>query len=321
MTLEKNLEFIRPGSAKDIYRVDADTIAFRFNDYFSVFDVGRAPYPIPGKGKVVCACAVKSFEIAAAIGVPTHFVERLDDVTIRVREAGIIVSRFLTSADENYVVPAEFIYRLFVAGSIDRDFRSGKKKPENYGLPSGEIPATGTPFPYPVHMFTTKFEDVDRDMTVEEMCHIAGITLKDQYDYWAMIDRLTGAIGLTLAQCGFALVDGKMECLMGPGREKYIGDVFGTPDEDRFCPLQKLREGEVIHYSKEFLRQTFIKMGYLAEIQAARNAGQPDPPYPQLPDNVIEEASRRYTALAKAYTQNDKLSFANPRTGANLDNY
>src|SRR4030042_3609251 len=136
-----------------------------------------------------------------------------------------------------------------------------------------------------------------------------------------MIDRLTGAIGLTLAQNGFALVDGKMECLMGPGRRKYIGDVFGTPDEDRFCPLEEILQGEVKHFSKEFLRQTFIEMGYYAEIQAARKTGQPDPPSPRLPEEIIAEASHRYTAVAKAYTEIKKLSFANPRTGANLDNY
>src|SRR4030042_2516036 len=303
MALEKKMKFIRPGSAKDIFRVDSETIAFRFNDYFSVFDVGRSPYPIPGKGQALCACAVKSFEIANLIGVPTHFVERLDEVTIRVREANIITDRPLTLLDDNYVVPAEFIYRLFVAGSIYRDFRSGKKKPENYGLPAGKIPKTGTSFPFPVHMTTTKFEDVDRDMTIEEMCHMAGITLKDQYDYWAMIDRLTGAIGLTLAQNGFALVDGKMECLMGPGRQKYIGDVFGTPDEDRFCSLKDLQQGKVEHYSKEFLRQVFIKMGYYDKIQAARTAGQPDPPYPVLPEDIIGEVSVRYKAVAAAYAK------------------
>lgn len=33
------LKFIRHGSSKDIYRVDKETIAFRFNNFFSVFDV------------------------------------------------------------------------------------------------------------------------------------------------------------------------------------------------------------------------------------------------------------------------------------------
>lgn len=194
-----NLPLIREGSAKDIHRVDESDIAFRFTNWFSVFDVGRAGYPIPDKALAMCACAVKSFRIANEIGIPTHFVEQLDPVTIRVKEAQIITDRPLTSRDENYVVPAEFIYRLRVAGSFDRDFRSGERKPEDYGLPAGVIPAVGTPFPYPIRHLTTKFEDFDRNLTNEEVCGLAGITMKDHDHYWAMIDRLMGACSLEMA--------------------------------------------------------------------------------------------------------------------------
>lgn len=296
------LQFIKEGSAKDIYRVDETTIAFEFKDDFSVFDVGRASYGIPGKAKAMCACAVKSFRIAEEIGIPTHFVEQLDDITIRVREAQIITDRPLTKNDENYVVPAEHIYRLYVAGSIDRDFRSGKKKPENYGLPAGIIPKVGTPFPYPIHMFTTKFEDVDRELTDEEMLAMAGMTAEDRDQYWSMIDRLMGACSLEMARAGYGLLDGKCEPIMGPGRRKMIGDVFCTPDEDRPVPLDKLRQGKVEHYSKEFIRQILIAMGYYEELMRARNEGIPDPPIPLLPEETIAEISRRYRAVARAYS-------------------
>lgn len=297
------MELIRKGSAKDILRCDQETIAFRFTPYFSVFDVGRNDYKIPGKTEAMCACAVKSFEIAETIGVPTHFMEQIDPVTIRVRESQIITDRALTSRDENHLVPLEWIYRLRVAGSIYRDFRSGKKKPENYGLPANIIPEEGAPFPWPVHMITTKFEEgTDRELSDEEACHMAGITVQDRDQYWSMIDRLTGAIALVLAGAGFALLDGKMECIMGPGRQKMIGDVFGTPDEDRPCLAAELEEGEVIHYSKEYIRQLFIEMGYYDKLKKAREAGQPDPPIPRLQPEEIEEASNRYIVFAQSYT-------------------
>jgi len=297
-----DLQFIREGSAKDIYRVDKTNIAFRFTDWFSVFDVGRASYGIPGKAQAMCACAVKSFQIAMAIGIPTHFVEQIDDVTIRIKEAQIITDRPLTTADENYVVPAEHIYRLYVAGSIDRDFRSGKKKPEDYGLPAGIIPAVGTPFPYPIHMFTTKFEDFDRDLSDEEMLAMSGITAKDRDQYWSMIDRLMGACSMEMARAGYALLDGKCEPIMGPGRRKMIGDVFCTPDEDRPVLLDKLRQSVVEHHSKEYIRQLLIGMGYYDELMKARNEGRPDPPIPLLSEEAIAEISRRYKAVAKTYT-------------------
>ena len=306
MKKEKLGPLIREGSAKDLHQLTrsanpGEDIAFRFTDWFSVFDVGRADYPIPGKGQAVCACAVKSFRIAEKIGVPTNFVEQLDDITIRVKRAQVITHRKLTLQDENYVVPAEFIYRLRVAGSIHRDFNSGKKKPENYGLPPGASPPIGTPFPYPIHHFTTKFEDVDRDITNEDVCALAGITTRDQEHYWSMIDRLTGAMALELANTGYVLVDGKMECLMGPGRTVMIGDVFGTQDEDRFCPRFPLDQGRAEHYSKECIRQLLIEMGYYEKLVAARNAGAEDLPIPRLPEEQIAEVSRRYKIIAHAY--------------------
>lgn len=296
-----DLRFIRAGSAKDIYRVDKSDIAFRFTDYFSVFDVGRASYPIPGKALAMCASAVKSFRIAEEIGIPTHFVEQLDPVTIRIKEVQVIADRALTAQDENYLVPAEFIYRLLVAGSIDRDFRSGKKKPENYGLPAGVIPTVGTPFPYPIRHLTTKLEHVDRDLAEEEVCRLAGITIEDLGQYWAMIDRLIGACSLEMARSGYTILDGKVEPLMGPGRRKMIGDVFCTPDEDRPVPTEKLNQGIIEHHSKEFIRQELIAMGYYDQLKAARKEDKKDPPIPELPEETIWEISRRYKAVAEAY--------------------
>jgi phosphoribosylaminoimidazole-succinocarboxamide synthase len=297
--------FIRQGSAKNIYRVDDTTIAFRFTNHFSVFDYGRMPDLIPDKALSVCACAVKSFGIATAIGVPTHFVEQLDPVTIRVKEARIITDRYLTTNDKNYVVPAEWIYRLRVAGSIDRDFRAGKKKPTNFGFPSNDPPAVGTPFPFPVHMLTTKFEDFDREITDEEAGEMGGLSYEDQLEFWSMIDRLTGAIAWKLLKTGFVLIDGKMECLIGPNREKMIGDVFCTPDEDRFCSFAKLiNKGEVIHYSKEYLRQIYIENGWKKQLDAARAESKNDPEPPRLTKEQINIAGTCYAVLAEAYSKN-----------------
>jgi len=297
-----DLEFIRPGSAKDIYRVDKTDIAFRFTEWFSVFDVGRASYGIPGKALAMCACAVKSFQIAEQIGIPTHYVEQLDDVTIQVKEAKIIKDRALTSQDENYVVPAEFIYRLNVAGSIHRDFVSGAKRPEDYGLPADIIPEVGTPFPHPVHYLTTKFEDFDRELTEEEVRIMAGLTLEDYHQIWSMVDRQIGACSLEMAYAGFGLLDGKCEPIMGYGRRKSLGDVFCTPDEDRPVPLVLLRKGIIKHYSKEEIRKKLIEIGYKAELDAARQAGKEDPPIPFLGDEFICDIAQRYKDVAEAYS-------------------
>jgi len=296
-----NLEIIRVGSAKNIRRVDKNSLAFECTDDVSMFDVGKAPFIIPGKGKAICASAVRSFLIAEAIGVPTHYIGQLDERTIRVMEMQIITGRPLTLQDVMYVLPAEWIYRLAVAGGLLRAFRDGTKNPLDYGLPAG-IPTEGTPLPWPVEMFTTKFEEEDRELTTEEALALAGITAQDAREYWSMIHRLTGAIAIELQKVGYRSLDGKLEVLMGKGRQKMIGDVCGTSDEDRPVLLSALKEGRVEHHSKEFLRQVLIEMGYHADLKKARANGKKDLPIPQLSEEIIAEASRRYTVFAEAYS-------------------
>jgi hypothetical protein len=89
-----------------------------------------------------------------------------------------------------------------------------------------------------------------------------------------------------------------MEVIMGPNRQKMIGDVFGTPDEDRTCVL---REGSLIHYSKEYLRQIHIDSGYYKMLQESRAQGKGDIPIPRLSEDQIHEASRRYYDVAAHY--------------------
>lgn len=294
-------QLMHTGSVKTVHRHGEGLLAFRFSSDFSAFDVGRHPQAILGKAEAVCACAVRSFEIAGKVGVPTHFVEQLDPVTILIKEAQIITGRSLTLQDADFVVPVEWISRFRVAGGIHRDFTAGSKKPTAYGFSTDDVPEVGTPFPYPVHQFTTKFEAVDRELSWEEACAMAGLSTQDAEEYWAMIDRLNGAIGLALTDAGYVHLDGKIECLMGPEREKMIADVFGTPDEDRFCPATELAEGIVVHYSKEHLREVLMAKGYYAEVIEARAREQPVPPYPRLTDEEIAEASRRYCAVSEAY--------------------
>lgn len=299
-TLQKE-DLIHTGSVKKLYRVAENRLVFLFTDQWSAFDTGPHQQIIPGKAQAVCACAVRSAQIAKQVGVPTHFIEQIGPTAILVQEVQRITSRHLTTNDQNCVVPAEWISRFQVAGSIHRDFANGRKKPTDFGFPTDDLPAVGTPFPCAVHQFTTKFEEVDRELSNEQAYALTGLTPKDAAEYWGMIDRLNGAISLALFQAGFAHIDGKMECLLGPGRTKMIGDVFGTPDEDRFCPRDKLRQGEIAHYSKEYLREELIRMGYYTRLLAARSRGLAKLPYPDLRDEQIAEASRRYCAVAKAY--------------------
>lgn len=299
---KKDWPLVRRGSSKDIYRVGNWELAFSMTDDYSVFDVGKGPDKIPGKGASICACAVKSFEIAEKIGIPTHFIAQEDERTIVVREVQIISGIDISPREENYLVPLEFIWRREVAGSIEEDFRLGRKDPANYGFPPKTVPAFGTPFPKVVHEITTKFEPIDRKVTMEEACRMAGLTPSDLDEYWEIIDTLSEAIAKAMSPA-FHLADGKIEAAIGPGRKKFIADVCGTPDEDRPYYLAHKEEGEthVVHCGKEHLRQIHKTSGYYKKLKEARAKGEADPPIPYLSKEQVLDSSWRYGLVARRY--------------------
>lgn len=297
----KQFSLIREGSAKNLLYWDEESLLFRFLDWISVFDVGRC-FQIPGKAQMICATAVKSAQIAARVGVPTAFIEQIDDCTIRVRRAEVISDRPLNAQDTNCIIPAEWISRFRVAGSLLRKLKAGKVRATDIGFPTDDIPAEGTPLPYPINHFTTKWKKTDEDITYEQARALCGLTPDDAAHCWAMGNVLDGALAAVWRQAGFVRFDRKYEYLrLGASRRIVIGDVFGTQDEDRPVLANALEEGGVEHYSKEYVRQVLIASGYKAELDAAREAGEKDPLPLDLSDEELTEVARRYKHFADAY--------------------
>jgi phosphoribosylaminoimidazole-succinocarboxamide synthase len=289
------------GSVKEIYRDDVPgTLLFEHSNRFSVFDVGRHPQEIPGMGKALCDATEHSFRLAHTLGINTHYLERIDNLTIRVKEVQVITERDCTPDDRNYALPLEWIVRERVGGSIERAFRNGKKKPRDYGFPTDDPPAAGTPFPWPVCHFTTKREDIDRDLTPDEALALAGITPREAENIWRMMMRFRGGLALAFAKAGFELWDGKFEMALGPDREPMLIDSAGTQNEDR--PVERDVSGVFWHYSKEVIRQLFIDNGYFEKLSKARANNEPDPAYPNLTEAEISMISTRYRDFADRFT-------------------
>src|SRR3989344_1155887 len=289
------------GSSRDVFRVNPGILEFKFTDTFSVFDVGIHHQQIPGKAEALCASAVRSFEIAERLGVETHFIEQVNSVAIRVREFRILEPMDMTVNMTGHILPLEFIDGSHVAGSLGRDFRSGKKKPTDFGFETDEPPKDGTPLHWPEQRYTTKREEYDRPLTSLEARALASIMKEEEERLWRVIHRLNGGLSLVAAMAGFTRFDGKKEAGLGLRRRPVILDTFGTPDEDRFVLTASLRKGEIVHYSKEMIRKIFIANGYYKELMAAREAGKADLPYPDLTKTEIAEVGRRYQQFAEAY--------------------
>lgn len=298
-------ELVHFGSVKIIYRVDDKTLAFKHTNNFSLFDVGPHPQQIPGMGRAVLRCSMASDRIAKTIGVRTCVIGQEDKDTILVREFQTPKGRPLRPDETDVMIPLEWIDRDYVSGSLARAFKAGEKRPTDYGFGSNnsdKLPLDGTELPFPHHEATTKWEDVDRQMDLEETLAYAGVTRLEWDRAWRVIAKLNGALALAAAAAGFKRLDGKKEmAFSGPAKELVVIDAFGNPNEDRYAPIETLRPGNVDHYSKEWLRQLFIKKGYKKVLDAAREQNLPDPEYPPLTDEEIAEARRRYEIFAGLY--------------------
>ncbi len=288
-------ELIHTGSVKDVYRLGADEIEFRFSDRISVFDV-PIPSAIPGKGAALCTMACHWFSRLDAAGIPHHFLERSGPAAMRVLAVDQVPSLAARERPwRNVFVPLECIQRHYVAGSLLDRLRSGSVAPETLGFAPGTQPAMGLKLPAPYFEMSTKFEANDRLLSREEAMALAGIGADTVEEIETLCRRIDGLIAQALSRASFFHVDGKKEFGFNAEGALMVVDVFGTLDEDRFWDRAAYESrGATIDLSKEFVRQHYRAIGYKNALEAARAAGEPDPAIPPLPPAVIDETAALY---------------------------
>ena len=307
---------------------------FAFTDDYSVFDWGKMPDPIPGKGASLCAMGAANFELLEAEGVPTHYrgvvsgaseTSRADGEVVPLAEAdepprqmAIDLSQvpdlphegrtydydaFHDAAGGNYVVPLEIVFRNTVP--VGSSLRS-RADPSEFGR-SGSWPDEPVDLPTPVVEFSTKFEESDRYLDREAADRIAGAAGIDDLETVARtVNRL---VTERAADAGLKHEDGKIECIYVDG-EIRVADVVGTFDENRFS-----HDGQQV--SKEVVRQYHKREQpeWVAAVDEAKERAKredvadwrdrcerdPEP----LPEGVVEAMSDLYTAGANAYLDRD----------------
>ncbi|MFC6725984.1 phosphoribosylaminoimidazolesuccinocarboxamide synthase, partial [Halobium palmae] len=241
---------------------------FVFTDDYSVFDWGKMPDEIPGKGAALCTMGSFNFELLDVNHVPTHYVGAVDEPGGEPKELGECVAApremaidlvqvpnlqwddgydydgFYDAVGSNYLVPLEIVFRNTVP--VGSSLRS-RGEPADYGLAHDEWPDEVVSLPEPVVEFSTKFEERDRYLTREEADAISGPAEIDRLEELAL--AVNHIVTDRAEQAGFVHEDGKIECLYDDGRIA-VADVVGTFDENRFGYA-----GQEI--SKEVVRQYY----------------------------------------------------------------
>ncbi len=291
---------LRRGSVKEVYDLGRE-LEFRFTDRISVFDK-VIPSLIPNKGETLCREGVYWFQRAENMGISTHFEKFLPPNRVLVRKVDVISPENITSNTKNCLIPLEVICRWYVAGSLHDRVKCGDIKPQDIGFQSGHRVEYGEPLPEPYIEVSTKLERVDRLLDKKEALEISGLNPSEYDDIREIVLKIDEDIKREVEPRGLIHVDGKKEFGFDEDRNPMVVDVYGTADEDRFWAKDRYEEGEFVDLSKEYVRQYYRRIGYKDLLYGARDAGNPEPDIPALPEDVIDQTGQIYVKLFEMIT-------------------
>jgi phosphoribosylaminoimidazole-succinocarboxamide synthase len=268
--------FLRSGKVKDIYEVDGDHLLFYFTDRVSAFDV-VLPSTIPRKGEVLCKLSAFWFE---TLGVPHHMVG--------VEGSNMMLVKKMT------MIPVECVVRGYLYGSLFERFSRG-----DVSLPVEKVLAAKLPQPY--FDPTTKSEVKDEPITEAEIVKEGRMSAPELQEVKGSTISIYNKMNQRAAQSGFILADLKLEFGRREGRV-VLGDSIG-PDEFRMWPSDKYAPGKSQDsYDKQPVRDWLISVGYREKLEKARKNGEPIPPPPLLPQDLIDLVSNRYVHIYETFT-------------------
>jgi len=207
-------EQIYEGKAKTLFKGEKPgTIIQYFKDDATAFNAQKRG-TIAGKGIINNKVTELVMHHLERIGIPTHFIERLNDREQLVHEVDI--------------VPLEVIVRNIVAGSMAKKF----------GIEEG------TRLPHPIVEFSLKDDDLGDPLIAEE--HISALGLasdEEMEDIFSMTLQINDFLRGLFAGIGIELVDFKLEygrMDTEDGIMLVLADEF-SPDN---CRLWDLETGE-----------------------------------------------------------------------------
>ena len=270
-------KFVRSGKVKDIYDLDSGLLVFHFTDRVSAFDV-ILPSLIPRKGEVLCRLGAYWFE---TLGVRNHMV--------RIEGRDRMVVRKLQ------MIPVESVVRGYLYGSLYERVRAGEVR-----LPNASEMAAGLPEPY--FDPTTKSDIKDVPITQSEILEQNRMTKAELEEVRESSISIYKKLAAAARRAGFIMADLKLEFGRNGEGEVVLADSIG-PDEFRLWPSESYKVGRVQEsYDKQVVRDWLIEVGYKKSLDEARKKGTPLPKPPELPAELVSEASRRYVEAYERLT-------------------
>ncbi len=274
---------------------------FEFTDDYSVFDYGKMPDTIPGKGEALCRMASFNFRhVEKELGIKTHFRKMLSPTKMEVSLVRVLFPQDnqIKEDERCYLVPLEVIFRnsLPEGSSVFRRLESGDLTLEDLGLV--EKPLPNQKFEKAFLDVSTKLEPTDRYLSWDEALDLSKITEDQLYDLKEIALNINDFLTEKAATIGLEHADGKLEFAVSPKKEILVVDVFGTLDENRFLWNR-------VHVSKQVCRDYYKTTPWYKELEDAKAANVEKANWPRpgpLPQELKEIVSNMYKGVCEAWT-------------------
>ena len=196
-------ELLYEGKAKKVYITDEEGVLLhRYKDDATAFD-GKKRGTIGGKGRTNATMSAAVFEYLETQGVPTHFVERADDESIKTKRLEML--------------PVEVVVRNVAAGSLAR--RIGYEE--------------GTPLKAPIVELYLKDDDLGDPLLNRHHFRELGVTDEDLNFCEALGLKVNEVLAPYFDERGVTLVDFKIEVGRDAEGNLMLADEI-SPDTCRF---------------------------------------------------------------------------------------
>ncbi|MBR9707005.1 MAG: phosphoribosylaminoimidazolesuccinocarboxamide synthase [Candidatus Diapherotrites archaeon] len=293
------------GSVKSLKVLEAPTEnamgrgVFTFSDDYSIFDYGKMPDVIEGKGAALCAVSAHNFRLYEKRGLRTHLIGLPSANQMEVYLVRKIMPESLSETSSNYLIPLEIIFRdeLPEGSSVFRRMKRGDMTYQDMGLDHEPVP--GEKLNAPILDVSTKFEPVDRYFkNLDAAAAYAKLSSTRLSDLKKQALLINSVLKSKCESIGWRHLDGKVEAGVDPLGNVVWVDASGTYDEDRFD-----FKGHVL--SKQVLRNYYKGGEWHKALQAAQDAKKPVeewPAPPKLPSKLINFVSALYKAGANEWT-------------------
>lgn len=280
------LKLLKRGKVRDVYDLD-DYYLIVSTDRISAFDV-IMDQGIPFKGLVLTKISEFWFKFVEDI-IDNHL------VTTDVEKFPEICKKYASDLSgrsmlvkKTKVIPIESVVRGYISGSGWADYQ---KTGSICGIKLSQGLKESEKFREPIFTPATKEElgSHDQNISEKEARIIAGDEVID-FVKEKTVKIYKKASDYALSK-SIIIADTKME--FGIIQDKIILiDELLTPDSSRFWPMEKYQAGRSQEsFDKQYLRD------YLISIKFNRQ-----PPPPELPQNIIENTSKKYLEALQLIT-------------------